>query len=98
MDITWFRDLVICVFGLVVTVVAIFIAVLSYLLYIRVKFVLDSMKTASATINELCSAVQDEIIRPIVQLGALIRGVLQGIDFVSRLFKKKEGQEGGTDD
>jgi hypothetical protein len=96
MDIAWFRDLVICVFGLVVTVVAIFIAVLSYLLYSRVKFVLDSMKTASLTVNEICSAVRDEIIRPIVQLVALIRGVCQGIDLVSRVFKKEE-QEGGTD-
>ncbi len=96
MDIAWFRDLVICIFGLVVSLVAIFIAVLSYLLYTRVKSVLDSMKTASSIINEICSAVQDEIIGPIVQLVALIRGVFQGIDLVSRLFKK-EAQEGGTD-
>ncbi len=98
MDIAWFRDLVICVFGLVVTIVAIFIAVLFYLLYSRLKFVLDSMKTASLTVNEICSAVHDEIIKPVVQLAALIRGVCQGVDLVSRLFKKKEEQEGGTDD
>jgi hypothetical protein len=96
MDIAWFRDLVICISGLVVTVVVIFIAVLSYLLYNKAKSVLDSMRTTSATINEISSAVRDEIIKPILQLVALIKGVLQGIDLVNRFFGKKES-EGGKD-
>jgi hypothetical protein len=96
MDIAWFRDLVICISGLVVTVVVIFIAVLSYLLYSRARSVLDSMKATSATINEISSAVQDEIIRPVLQLVALVKGVFQGIDIVSRFFGKKES-EGGRD-
>jgi hypothetical protein len=96
MDIAWFRDLVICISGLVVTVVVIFIAVLSYLLYNKVRSVLDSIKATSATINEISSAVRDEIIKPILQLVALIKGVFQGIDLVNRFFGKKES-EGGKD-
>jgi hypothetical protein len=96
MDIAWFRDLVICISGLVVTVVVIFIAVLSYLLYSRARSVLDSIKATSATINEISSSVRDEVIKPILQLVALIRGVLQGIDLVGRFFRKEE-QEGGRD-
>jgi hypothetical protein len=96
MDIAWFRDLVICISGLVVTGVVIFIAVLSYLLYNRARSVLDSIKATSATINEISSAVRDEIIRPVLQLVTLIRGVFQGIDLVSRFFRKEE-QEGGRD-
>jgi hypothetical protein len=97
MDIGWFRDLVICISGLVITVVVIFIAVLSYVLYNRARSVLDSIKATSATVNEISSAVRDEIIRPVAQLVALIRGVFQGIDLVSRFFGKKE-TEGGRDD
>jgi hypothetical protein len=96
MDIAWFRDLVICISGLVVTVVVIFIAVLSYLLYSRARSVLDSIKATSATINEISSSVRDEVIKPILQLVALIRGVLQGIDLVGRFFRTEE-QEGGRD-
>ena len=96
MDIAWFRDLVICILGLVIAVVAIFIAVLVYLLYKRVRSLLDSVKTISATVNEITSAVKDEIVRPVVQFVALIRGVLQGIDLVSKCFKKEE-KEGGKD-
>ena len=97
MDIGWLRDLVICISGLVITVVVIFIAVLSYVLYNRARSVLDSIKATSATVNEISSAVRDEIIRPVAQLVALIRGVFQGIDLVSRFFGKKE-TEGGRDD
>ena len=96
MDIAWFRDLVICISGLVVTVVVIFIAVLAYLLYNKAKSLMDSIKATSATINEITSAVRDEIVRPVLQWVSLIRGVLQGIDLVSKFFRKEE-QEGGRD-
>jgi uncharacterized protein YoxC len=96
MDIAWFRDLVICVAGLVVAVVVIFFAVLLCLLYRKVRSILNSIEATSETIHGISSAVKDEIVSPIVQLVTLIRGLLQGIDLVSRFFKKEE-QEGGKD-
>src|SRR4030042_150861 len=96
MDIAWFRDLVICISGLVVTVVVIFIAVLVYLLYNKARSLMDSIKATSATINEISSAVRDEIVKPVLQWVTLIKGVFQGIDLVSRFFSKEE-QEGGKD-
>ncbi|MBC8273918.1 MAG: hypothetical protein H8E40_02985 [Chloroflexi bacterium] len=96
MDIGWFRDLVICISGLVVTVVVIFIAVLAYLLYNKARSVMDSIKATSATINEISSAVRDEIVKPVLQWVTLIKGVFQGIDLVSKFFRKEE-QEGGKD-
>ena len=44
MSIDWFRDLIICITGLVTTVVLIFIAVLFYSLYKRTKTILDAMQ------------------------------------------------------
>jgi hypothetical protein len=96
MDIEWFRDLVICISGLVVTLVVIFIAVLAYLLYNRARTLMDSIKATSATINEISSAVRDEVVKPVLQWVTLIKGVFQGVDLVSRFFRKEE-QEGGRD-
>ena len=96
MDIAWFRDLIICISGLVVIVVVIFIAVLAYLLYNRARSILDSVKATSATINEISSALRDDIIKPVLQWVALVRGIFQGIDLVNRFFGKKES-EGGRD-
>jgi uncharacterized protein YoxC len=94
MDIGWFRDLVICISGLIVTVVVIFIAVLAYSLYNKIKPVLDSMKATSETLREITSTVRDEVVKPVVQFATLIRGIAQGIELASKLFKrgKKEGE------
>jgi hypothetical protein len=93
MDIGWFRDLVICIFGLVTTLVVIFIAVLAYLLYSKMRPVLNSMKATSATLQEITATVKDEVVKPIVSLATVIRGIIQGIELAGKLFKKDE-QEG----
>jgi hypothetical protein len=94
MDIGWFRDLVICISGLVITAVVILIAVLAYLLFSKMRPILDSMKATSATINEITTTVKEEVVKPIVSLATLIRGIVQGIELVSKFFKREE-QEGG---
>jgi len=94
MDIGWFRDLVICIFGLVTTIVVIFIAVLAYLLFSKMRPVMNSMKATSATIQEITSTVKDEVVKPAVSFVTLIRGIVQGVEVASRLFKKEE-KEGG---
>ncbi|MBM4447462.1 MAG: hypothetical protein FJ023_09015 [Chloroflexi bacterium] len=90
MDIAWFRDLVICIAGLVMTVVVILIGVLSYFLYTRVRAILNSIQATSTNIHEISSAVKDDIVKPVVQLVALVRGISQGIDIISRFFKKEQ--------
>ena len=91
MGIDWFRDLIICIFGLVAAGALIFIAVLSFLLYRRVRVILDSVKATSKTIQGLSSYVGDEVVKPVIEVAAIIQGVRQGIDTISRFFKKKEG-------
>ena len=88
MDIAWYRDLVICIWGFVATLVVIMVGVLSVLLYTKLKPILDSLKATSSTISSITSTVKDEVVTPVVELAALIRGINQGIDLISRLFKK----------
>jgi hypothetical protein len=94
MGIEWFRDLVICISGLVITIVVIFVAVLAFLFYKRVQPILNSLKVTAATVQEVTSTVKEEVIKPISQFGALIRGIAEGIQLAAKFFKKKE-QEGG---
>ena len=90
MDIGWFRDLVICIFGLVTTIVVIFIGVLAYLLFSKIKPVLNSVRATSAILQEITSTVKDEVVKPAVQFATLIRGITQGVELVSRFFKREE--------
>ena len=94
MSIDWFRDLIICIFGLVAMGVLVFVAVLLYSLYRRSRSILDSIKNTSRTIQGISSYVGDEVVKPVTQVVALIQGIRQGFDAISKLFRKKEGGDG----
>ena len=95
MSIDWFRDLVISIFGVVATGVSIFIAVLAYSLYRRIKPVLKSLKKSAKTIQTLSSYTENEVVKPLIQMATVIQGVRQGINAVGKIFQKKKG---GKDD
>ncbi len=90
MSIEWFRDLVLCIFGLGVTAVAIFLAVLAFLLYRRLSPVLDSLKATTRTVENLSSCVEVEVARPLAQVAAFVQGIRQAVSLVSRFAKRKE--------
>ena len=95
MSIDWFRDLAIAISGLVLIGVLIFVAVLSFSLYRRIRHILDSIKTTSRTVQGISSFVGGEVAKPLIQVVALIQGMRQGVDTISKLFKKKEGGKDG---
>ena len=90
MSIEWFRDLVVCIFGLGVTVAVIFLAVLAFMLYRRLRPVLESLKATTKTVENLSSCVEVEVARPLAQVAAFVQGVRQAISLVNRFAKKKE--------
>ena len=91
MGIEWARDLVICISGAVMTVVIIFMATLAYLLYRRTRSILNSVDATAATINELSAYVSEEVVKPIIQVLSLVQGIRQGIDAITKYFRKDEG-------
>ena len=95
MDIAWFRDLIICISGLVVAAVFVFIAILAYSFYKREKRVLDSIEEASKAVYGIAATVGERMISPVVQMMSIIQGVRQGIEVVNKLFKKEEGGKDG---
>jgi len=90
MSLDWFRDLVICILGLVAAGVLIFIAVLLYSLYRRTRSILDSVKIIVRTIQGISSYVEEEVVKPVIQVVALIRGIRQGVDTIRKIFEKEE--------
>ena len=91
MSIEWFRDLVVCIFGLGATVVVLFLAVLAFLFYRRLRPVLDSVKATTKTVENLSSCVGVEVAKPLAQVAAFVQGIRQAVDLVGRFTKKKEG-------
>ena len=90
MNIEWFRDLVLCIFGLGATVAAIILVVLAFLLYFRIKPILDAIKATSQTVANISSSVEEEVAKPLAQIMAFVQGIRQAIGLVSRFTKKEE--------
>jgi len=89
-SIEWFRDLVICVFGLGATVAVVIFVVLAFILFFKIMPILSSMKKTTRTIQNISSCVEFEVARPLAQVAAFAQGIRQAVDLVGRFTKKKE--------
>ena len=90
MSIEWFRDLVICIFGLGATLVVLFLAVLALLVYLRVRPILDSVKATTKTVENISSCVEQEVAKPLAQVVSFIQGIRQAFGMVGRFSKRRE--------
>lgn len=95
MSIEWFRDLVVSIFSLGATIVIIFIGVVAFLLYRKLRPILNSLKATTKTVENISSTVEEEVSRPLAQLAAFIQGISQAVSLVSKFSRRKEG---GKDD
>ena len=88
MEIEWFRDLVICIFGIGATVVIILMGVLAILLYSKIKPILDSSKATVKTVENISSCVEEEVARPLGQIVAFVQGIAQAASLFSKFSRK----------
>jgi len=89
-SIEWFRDLVICIFGLGATVGVVILVVLAFLLYFRLKPLLDSISRTAHTVARVSNAVETELAGPLAQVVSFVQGVRQAVGLVRRFIKKEE--------
>jgi hypothetical protein len=93
MEISWWRDLVIVIWGLVATVAVVIMTIIAYLFYKKVSTLLDSADYAVAKASDILDYAEQEVLQPVIQLGTILQGVVQGVSFFSNIFRKKEGKD-----
>ena len=90
MSIEWFRDLIIIIWGIVSTVVIVFMGVLAFLFYQRIRPALDSLKATTKTMENITSVVGEQVAGPLAKVAAFVQGIRQAVSLVSQLRNKKE--------
>jgi divalent metal cation (Fe/Co/Zn/Cd) transporter len=90
MEIGTLRDVVIIVSGLVVSLASIFVTVVVYLVYYRVRRILKSTSTIAAKAEVLATTAIDKIGQPLVTVAGIIQGIACGIRGINSIFKKGE--------
>ena len=89
MSIEWLRDLSICILGIGATVVVMVIGVIALLLYIKLRPILNSVKRVTKTAENISSCMEEEVVRPMAQVAAIVQGLGQAIGLVRRFPKGK---------
>ena len=90
MTIEWFRDLIIIIYGLVGAVFLISIGIMAFVLFRRLKVILDSLKVTSSNIQEISTVAKEQIVGPIMQVGNVFQGITRWIEMISGYFKKSK--------
>jgi len=90
MTVEWFSDLVICIFGLAATLVVIVMAVLAVMCYVRIRPVIDSLKSTTKTVENISSCVETEVVRPLAQVAAFVQGIRQAASLFGQFRKNRE--------
>ena len=90
MNVEWFRDLAVCILGFGVTIVSIFIGIIILLLYLKLRPVLNSLKSTTRTVENISTCVEEEVARPLAQVAAFVQGIVQAVSLVKRFSQRKE--------
>jgi len=93
MDLAAWRDLVIVIWGFIAILALIFTCIIGLLLYRKLASLIESSTSVVTQVGGIVDYVDNEVIRPITQVGSLIEGIVKGIAMVRDLFKKKEDDD-----
>lgn len=93
MTIHSFSDLIISITGIVLTVVLVFLAVVLFALYRRIRRILRSFEATSSAVEKIATITADDILEPLTVIGTVLKGIAQGIGSVSQIFKGGKDNE-----
>ncbi len=93
MDISWWRDLVIVIWGIVATIAVVVVAIVMFLLYRKISTLMDSMDYVMAKTSDIIDYAEQEVLKPVIQLGTIVKGFVSGASFFANLFKRKEEKD-----
>jgi hypothetical protein len=91
-SIAWFRDLVICIWGLGATIAVIIIVVLAIVLYLKVRPIIKSVRNVTSTFENISSLLEEDVLGPLAQIFSFVQGFRMAVGWARS--KKKEGKNG----
>lgn len=89
------RDLFIVIYAIAGIGAIIFLSIIAFLIFRRVRSILDSGKATVTNIREITSMVSDKIVKPVTGVASFVQGLRRAVEFISGLSRRKEGKKGG---
>ena len=93
MSLAELRDLFIVIFSIAGIVGIIFLSIITLLVYLRVRNILDAWNVTVGNIRDITSVFSENIVKPLGNIASVVQGISRFFDFISRPLKKREQEE-----
>ena len=98
MSLAELRDLFIIIFSLVGIGATIFLAILLFLVFVKVRSILDSGRETLGNVRDISSVVSDDIVKPLIGIASFAQGLRQAVEVISGVARRKEEKRSGREE
>jgi hypothetical protein len=85
------RDLFIVIFALAGIGATLFFSIISFLIFRRVRSMLQSGQETLGNVRDISTLISDNIVRPLASIAGIVEGLRRGLEYISGLRRRKEG-------
>lgn len=86
------RDLFIIIFAIVGVGATVLLSVISFVLFRRLKEILDSGRSITGNVKNITSAISDDVVKPMASIAGVVQGIARVLEFFSD--RKRGGSTG----
>ncbi|MBA7627515.1 hypothetical protein ES703_34978 [subsurface metagenome] len=98
MSLAELRDLFIVIFSLVAIGATLLLSILLFLLFLRVRSILNSGRETVRNVRDISSLVSGNIVKPLVGIASFLQGLRQALEIISGVVRRKEGKRSGREE
>ncbi len=86
------RDLFIIIFAVAGIGAAVFVSLMAFVLYRKLRDILDSGRAITGDIRSITSAVSQDVVKPLASISGIVQGAAKVLEF---LFERRKEDKGG---
>jgi len=97
MSLAELRDLFIVIISVTGIAAIIFSSVIVFLVYRRIRAILDSSRATVANIREFTAVMSQNVAKPLGNIASVLQGIARFIEFIIGPVRRKEERRGGRE-
>lgn len=97
MSIAELRDLFIVIFSVAGVAAIIFISIIAFLVYRRIRYILDSARATVTNIREVTSVMSEDVAKPLANIASVLQGIAKVLEFITGPVRRREAKRGARE-
>lgn len=98
MSLAELRDLFIVIFSIAGIAATVFISIVAFLVYRRVRAILDSGRATMANIREITSVMSENVAKPLASIASVLQGIVKVLEFILGPIRRREARRSGREE